>query len=515
MSAELADILRTNDLEWRPPVGWVKERAGLDGSTQFMAVYRDLHGRERSAGTFSTRKKASAEAARAENLLAAGRVADPRRGRQTLRHYVEQEWFPSHVIEAETRENYTYLINRYILPELGTRRMAEILPGHIREWVLRLQDVYGARPPTIREAKVVLDAVFTTAVNDQVTFLHPGKGVKTPPVAKKPKRIITTEQFDKVYTAITDPVMRLLVETDIESGLRWGELTELRVKDFEPATGMLTIARAVVQLLARDRPDGVSFVVKDYPKDKEWRQVKLDRHLADKLTAHIGHHRLGADDLIFTMPQPGGPSRRRRPAVLPDPATLGLTEPNEKGRQYQHGTPTAYGPGRCRCQHCKDAVAAYRAARRAAGKDDPRTPRTVTTDGHIPGGWFRTKIWYPALTAAGIGVHITPHGMRHAHASWLLAGGADLQVVKERLGHGSITTTEKYLHTLPGAHDAALAALTAIRGNRSAPSDPGHGETGSQTGHVEADRQDPRDAELAELRGMVAQFRALLNSPGE
>ncbi|MCW2940301.1 MAG: putative Tyrosine recombinase xerD, partial [Actinomycetia bacterium] len=38
--------------------------------------------------------------------------------------------------------------------------------------------------------------------------------------------------------------------------------------------------------------------------------------------------------------------------------------------------------------------------------------------------------------------------MRHAHASWLLAGGADLQVVKERLGHASISTTEKYLHTL-------------------------------------------------------------------
>jgi Site-specific recombinase XerD len=33
--------------------------------------------------------------------------------------------------------------------------------------------------------------------------------------------------------------------------------------------------------------------------------------------------------------------------------------------------------------------------------------------------------------------------MRHAHASWLLAGGAELQVVEERLGHASITTTEK------------------------------------------------------------------------
>jgi site-specific recombinase XerD len=27
-----------------------------------------------------------------------------------------------------------------------------------------------------------------------------------------------------------------------------------------------------------------------------------------------------------------------------------------------------------------------------------------------------------------------------------LAGGADLQIVKERLGHASITTTEKYLN---------------------------------------------------------------------
>jgi hypothetical protein len=32
--------------------------------------------------------------------------------------------------------------------------------------------------------------------------------------------------------------------------------------------------------------------------------------------------------------------------------------------------------------------------------------------------------------------------LRHAHASGLLAGGADIQVVKELLGHGSIRTTE-------------------------------------------------------------------------
>lgn len=43
------------------------------------------------------------------------------------------------------------------------------------------------------------------------------------------------------------------------------------------------------------------------------------------------------------------------------------------------------------------------------------------------------------------------------------AGGADLQVVKERLGHASIVTTEKYLHTLPDADESAIAALERIR----------------------------------------------------
>jgi site-specific recombinase XerD len=63
-----------------------------------------------------------------------------------------------------------------------------------------------------------------------------------------------------------------------------------------------------------------------------------------------------------------------------------------------------------------------------------------------------------------------PHDLRHAHASWLLAGGADLQYVKERMGHGSIVTTEKYLHTLEGADDTALDAFTAVRRRARRPS---------------------------------------------
>ena len=47
------------------------------------------------------------------------------------------------------------------------------------------------------------------------------------------------------------------------------------------------------------------------------------------------------------------------------------------------------------------------------------------------------------------------------------AGGADLQVVKQRLGHGSLRTTEKYLHTLPDADETALEALSKMRNRAS------------------------------------------------
>jgi hypothetical protein len=175
--------------------------------------------------------------------------------------------------------------------------------------------------------------------------------------------------------------------------------------------------------------------------------------------ANIEARGLGPDDLLFSYRAPDRPAARHRPAATQSP---GMTGPNERGRRYRHGTLTANNAAKCRCEHCRDAYASYRAARRAAGKDNPRVPRARETDGHIPADSFRRQVWYPARDAAGL-AGLRVHDLRHAHASWLLAGGADLQVVKDRLGHASIVTTERYLHTLPTADETALDALSRIR----------------------------------------------------
>ena len=61
--------------------------------------------------------------------------------------------------------------------------------------------------------------------------------------------------------------------------------------------------------------------------------------------------------------------------------------------------------------------------------------------------------------------YITLHGLRHTHATQLLAAGVNPRVVSERLGHANVAfTLQVYGHVLPGQQRQAAEAAAGLLG---------------------------------------------------
>lgn len=59
------------------------------------------------------------------------------------------------------------------------------------------------------------------------------------------------------------------------------------------------------------------------------------------------------------------------------------------------------------------------------------------------------RIVYSAASRAGLPQKVSPHWMRHAHASHALDRNAPIHLVQATLGHASVSTTGRYLHARP------------------------------------------------------------------
>jgi len=95
-------------------------------------------------------------------------------------------------------------------------------------------------------------------------------------------------------------------------------------------------------------------------------------------------------------------------------------------------------------------------------------PHTILFPSRAGGGPLSPRsiyrVFMRAKTRAGIRKHVYPYSLRHAYATHLLEGGANLRVLQLLLGHRSLRTTQVYTQVadthLAPSHELALAVAT-------------------------------------------------------
>lgn len=353
----------------------------------------------RRAKSFPRKKDADDWLAEQSVAVRSGSWIDPRAARVTFGDYARQ-WVAERPVRPSTRARYAGYLTH--MRELHGVALADLRPSTLRAW----QAAVGKRcaKSTTRTIRGVCSAILKSAVVDRLIPSNPLDGVALPP---RPDRVLVKPYTAGRVLAIRDaitPRYGAAVIVGAGAGLRRGETFGLTVDRVDFLRRTVTVDR---QLVGDGRPTFGP------PKTAaSVRVVPVSQAVLDALAAHLARWPAGPSGLIFTAPR-GGPVTRSKLGEAWRDAEVRVWA-RQAGRDLVDGwrIPAA-------------TLAAYRAAHPG------------------PGGRF--------------------HELRHFYVSTLIAAGASVRVVQERVGHepGSPETLRTYSHLWPDDDDRTRAAIDA------------------------------------------------------
>ncbi|WP_164219295.1 site-specific integrase, partial [Virgibacillus sp. YIM 98842] len=169
------------------------------------------------------------------------------------------DWIEKHAnkhLEGKTIRNYTEKLNNYILPRFGHRKLSDIKPKHIVDFLYDVS-LPGAAASgrkealgdsTIYEIDKTFRVVLNKAVEWQLIKESPMKGLNRPKVKKKRMKYYEDEevvQFMKVMYEKVDIVWRMYFITAAISGMRRGEVIALQWPDIHFDEGYIELSRSI------------------------------------------------------------------------------------------------------------------------------------------------------------------------------------------------------------------------------------------------------------------------------
>jgi len=305
-------------------------------------------------------------------------------------------------LSPKTFDHYRRGWRNRVLPTLGTVKVGRLSVGDV-ERAQALWAAEGAKPSTVRQARLALSAVLTVAVRDGLLPSNPAR------IASRPPGDVQARRDRKVGQTLTPADLALLVESirviplgvtyalmvDLmgSAGLRYGEAAGLQVGDVDFIRGVIVVQRQVTEVTLDEAetvlPAGRwrdGNLVWGRPKSGLSRVVPLPRHLVDPLRELTAGR--ARDALVFES---------RRGKVL---------RPNVLKRKV---------------------------------------------------GWpvLVARLGYPGFRV---------HDLRATAATNLLAAGVPVHVVRDILGHHDIAVTNLYARPHDDALNLAAAALAQYAG---------------------------------------------------
>ena len=452
-------------------MAYAERRERIKG-VRYRGIYKAADGSYRSAGTFGTEERALEVALEAERHAtevaggAAGGLDPVTRATRTIKEYAPL-FLRHHQVEGNTKDTYSDTLRLHVIPFLGGCRLAETDRTVARNFFTALQEE-GRSANVIRQAKVVLGAMFGMAVADGYLDYNPFHDVKTPKVpGRRAIKIPTQEQYLKVRACLPTTPAKVFSTLLVSSGLRFCEAIGLEPADFDFEAGILEVVRSVVKVSREHHPRGKTFLVRDYTKNGQTRRLKLDGAVVQLVRGYVAEYGIGSTEVMFPVELVVPPRRTKARLMEEEIRALGDCEP-VGGRVYGHGTMGGYTRAKCRCAGCRQWARDY-------GRERMRV-RLTAGPGEVRRRWEKSRdadesyldepIWNRicARAAADSGIPFKPtaYQVRHTHASWLIDAGENPKAVMHRLGQADLRTTARYVHVLDETGESAARRFEGL-----------------------------------------------------
>lgn len=219
---------------------------------------------------------------------------------ETLRDY--GTWWLDNVIALRVRRStasgYRYRLQRWVYPEIGSRRIGEITARDIEEWIAALS-ARGLSRSTVNGARQVLGALLGHAHRNGVIPANPAMMVQRLPRRSNERTQVrepwTRNEAQEALQRAKGGHLDLLLHLCLLFGLRRGEALGLRREDFDFPNGSLIIRRTIKEeyTLSADGSRHVHLSI-DEPKTRA-----SNRKLAvgPEVLAAIQRHRIHVEKL--------------------------------------------------------------------------------------------------------------------------------------------------------------------------------------------------------------------------